>query len=69
MVVDEENRLRFRQVEVLRIEDDKVLISKGLKAGERVSVAILESVVDGMQVQVLEEAEDPALHMTLGEQE
>ncbi len=69
VVVDEENRLRFRQVEVLRSEDDKVLISKGLKAGERVSVAILESVVDGMQVQVLEEAEDPALHMTLGEQE
>ena len=68
MVVDEDSRLRFRRVEVLRSSDDKVLISKGLKAGERVSVAILESVVDGMQVRVLEEAEIPAPEATLGEQ-
>ncbi len=68
LVVDEDSRLRFRRVEVLRSSDDKVLISKGLTAGERVSVAILESVVDGMQVRVLEEAEIRAPEVTLGEQ-
>ena len=68
VVVDEDSRLRFRRVEVLRSSDDRVLISKGLKAGDRVSVAILESVVDGMLVRVLEEAEIPAPEVALGEQ-
>ena len=67
-IVDEDSRLRFRQVEVLRRSNDTVLISKGLEPGERVSVATLESVVDGMQVRVLEEAEIPAPVALLGEQ-
>ena len=68
VVVDEDSRLRFRRVEVLRRSNDTVLISKGLEPGERVSVATLESVVDGMQVRVLEEAEIPAPLAILGEQ-
>ncbi len=68
-VVDEDSRLRFRQVEVLRRRSDTVLISKGLEPGERVSVATLESVVDGMQVRVLEETEIPAPGLILGAQE
>ena len=67
-VVDADSRLRFRRVEVLRKSNGTVLISKGLASGERVSVATLESVVDGMQVRVLEEAEIPALTAVLGEQ-
>ena len=68
MIVDEEQRLRFRRIEILRKSGDTVLISDGLQPGERVSVAALESVVDGMQVRVLEEAEVPAPTVTLGEQ-
>ena len=68
-VVDEDSRLRFRQVEVLRRRNDTVLISKGLEPGERVSVATLEFVVDGMQVRVLEEAEIPAPAVILEGQE
>ena len=60
IVVDQEDRLRFRQVEVLRRSEETVLIREGLRTGERVSVAILEAVVDGMEVSVLEESPVPA---------
>jgi RND family efflux transporter MFP subunit len=54
LVVDDEGRLHFRQVSVLRIESDEVLISKGLENGERVCVSPLQTVVDGMRVQAVE---------------
>jgi len=54
LVVDADDRLRFRQVTVLRIEHDEVLIVKGLEDGERVCVSPLQAVVDGMRVQTVE---------------
>lgn len=50
LVVDAEDRLRFRDVEVLRVEGENVLVSSGLGEGERVSVSLLQAPVDGMQV-------------------
>lgn len=50
LVVDGENRLRFRDVELLRIERDSVLVQSGLAAGERVCVSPLQTVVEGMSV-------------------
>lgn len=50
LVVDDENRLRFRHVAILRLEHDEVLISDGLADGERVSISPLQTVVDGMHV-------------------
>ena len=50
LIVDEENRLRFRTVETLRLFEDKVLISGGLAAGERVCVSPLQTVIEGMPV-------------------
>ena len=50
LVVDAEDRLRVRAVEVLRSEQDQVLIASGLKAGERVCISPLDVVVDGMRV-------------------
>ncbi len=55
LVVDAEDRLRFRKVEVLRAERDRVVIGAGLAPGERVCVSALGAVVDGMQVRVVEE--------------
>lgn len=52
LIVDAENRLRFREVEILRLEDDRVLISSGLSAGERICMSPIQAVVDGMLVQV-----------------
>jgi RND family efflux transporter MFP subunit len=53
LVVDAENRLHFRDVEVLRVFRDKVYVSAGLEAGELVVTSLLQTVVEGMPVQPL----------------
>jgi multidrug efflux pump subunit AcrA (membrane-fusion protein) len=50
LVVDDDNRLRFRNVVILRLEHEDVLISGGLTDGEMVSISPLQTVVDGMLV-------------------
>lgn len=55
MVVDANDQLRFREVEVLRLADEKVYIGKGLEQGERVCISPLQSTADGMQVRVAED--------------
>ena len=52
LVVDSESRLRFRRVNVVRLERETVIIDSGLKEGELVSLATLATVVDGMEVRV-----------------
>lgn len=52
LVVDAEERLRFREVSVLRLERERALIDAGLAAGDRVCVSSLAVAVDGMRVQV-----------------
>ena len=56
LVVDPESRLRFRRVNVVRLERERVLIDSGLKEGELVSLATLTTVVDGMKVQVQQDS-------------
>ncbi|GAB5452121.1 MAG: efflux RND transporter periplasmic adaptor subunit [Halioglobus sp.] len=51
LVVDADNRLRFRQVSLLRLEHDDILVRSGLQDGERVCVSPLQTVVEGMRVQ------------------
>ncbi len=50
LVVDADNRLRFRPVKVLRFEQDNVIISAGLEDGEIVNVSPIQTVIDGMRV-------------------
>ena len=52
MVVDGESRLRFREVEILRMTAESVYVRAGLANGERVVISTLDSPTDGMQVQV-----------------
>ncbi len=54
MVVDDEGKLRFKNVEVVRSESDRVIVSSGLANGDRVCVSPLEVAVDGMAVRVAE---------------
>ena len=54
LVVDSENRVHLRRVDVLRVYRDQVYITGGLQAGERVSVSMLQTVVEGMRVQPVE---------------
>ncbi|MXW01792.1 MAG: efflux RND transporter periplasmic adaptor subunit [Holophagales bacterium] len=46
----EEGRLVLRQVGILRADPEVVIVSDGLSAGDRISLTILESAVDGMRV-------------------
>lgn len=55
LVVDAENKMYFRDVEILRLENDRVLIRSGLRAGERICMSPIQAVVNGMTVQVIEE--------------
>jgi RND family efflux transporter MFP subunit len=59
LVVDDEDRLRFRSVELLRIEGDDVFVRSGLASGERVCVSTLTAAVDGMQVHAVAEGGGP----------
>ncbi len=51
-VVDGEERIQFRDVEVLRTERDNVIVSAGLKSGERICTTPLEAAINGMRVRV-----------------
>lgn len=50
LVVDDDNRLHYRSVRILRLQHDDVLISEGLQDGELVCISPLQAVVDGMLV-------------------
>lgn len=54
LVVDAENRLRFRQVDIMRIEYDEVLVKGGLESGERVCISPMQVAVEGMEVQPID---------------
>ena len=50
LVLDEESRLRFRRVDVLRTARDQVVVRSGIAPGDKVCISPLETVVDGMRV-------------------
>ena len=60
LVVDEEDRLRFRDVDILRVTRKEVVIRGGLSAGERVCLSPLEAVTDGMKVRTEESERESA---------
>ena len=51
LVVDKDNRLRYRSVVVMRFEKDRVIISAGLADGEVVNISPIQTVIDGMRVE------------------
>jgi RND family efflux transporter MFP subunit len=50
LVVDADNRLRFRKVQPLRHYKDMVLVADGLEAGELVCLSAVQTAIDGMAV-------------------
>ena len=58
VIVDRENRLRYRDIVPLRLYRDRVLIEAGLRAGERVCVSPLQTVIEGMRVRPVDAAAD-----------
>jgi RND family efflux transporter MFP subunit len=59
LVVDTENRLWYREVDIMRLESDRVIIEGGLQEGERICLSPIQAVIDGMRVNVVDES--PAL--------
>jgi RND family efflux transporter MFP subunit len=55
LIVDNEDRLRKRRVEVLRTDFSSVYISGGLEAGDRVCVSPVEAFIDGLLVEFVSE--------------
>ncbi len=55
LVVDENQTLHFREVDILRQTENRVVIKAGLADGEKVCLTRLEAVAQGMRVRVAEE--------------
>ena len=53
LVVDNQNGLRSRQVEVLHRADQKVWVGSGIKNGERVCTTPIEVISEGMKVRIV----------------
>ncbi len=51
LVVDAENKMHYRDVEIYRLEESRVLISAGLLPGELICISPIQAVVEGMSVQ------------------
>ncbi len=60
MVVDSANKLRFREVSVVRADGTDLLVAEGLKDGETICVTALAAPVDGMDVRIVSNAAVPA---------
>ncbi len=56
-VVDAEGKLRYRNVDVARIDGDQVQIRAGLNNGEQVVLSPLKTVTDGMEVRPVPQEE------------
>ena len=49
-VLDGENRLQFRDVDILRIVDEDVYVSAGFSTGETICLSTVNNAIEGMQV-------------------
>jgi len=54
LVVDNENKIRFRDVQILRESGDLAYVGKGINDGERICITPLSIVTEGMEVEVVE---------------
>lgn len=55
LIVDNENRIRFRKIDPLRLHKDQVLVQGGIEAGEIVCLSPLQTAIDGMLVNPVKE--------------
>jgi RND family efflux transporter MFP subunit len=61
LVVDADSRLRFRDVQLFRVDRDVAVLTSGLSDGELVCTSNVDTAIDGMKVRTIEE---PALLQT-----
>ena len=51
-VVDSEQKIQFRDVKVVRTERENIIVSRGLKSGDRICITPLQAAINGMRVRV-----------------
>jgi multidrug efflux pump subunit AcrA (membrane-fusion protein) len=56
LLVDSEQKLHIRHLDVLRNEPNRILVKKGLNAGDRIVTSGIDVPVEGMMVRVDENA-------------
>ena len=52
-VINDDNRLEIRTVDVLSTSDEFVLVTNGVKPGEKVVTSTIPAAVDGMEVRAI----------------
>jgi RND family efflux transporter MFP subunit len=50
LIVDDQNKLRFRSIKPLRLYQDEVLIEGGVARGEKICLSPLQTAIEGMSV-------------------
>ena len=50
LIVDEDNRIRIRDVDVIRADARYAYIGSGAEAGERIAISAIETPLNGMYV-------------------
>lgn len=64
--VNNDNRLRLHTVDILRNDNDRIIIAKGLSSGERIMVHGVDLPVDGMKVKIRsDQPSHPSLSATV----
>ncbi len=56
-VIDSEDRLQFRDVDILRTVNEEIYVIGGFKVGETISLSTVNNAVEGMLVRPLDESE------------
>lgn len=52
-IVDSESKLRFRDVDVLRVQRENAILLGGLEDGEQICISPLQAAIDGMSLRVM----------------
>jgi RND family efflux transporter MFP subunit len=60
-IVDAENQIHLRNVEILRTERENLILGAGLTKGDRVCISPLEAAVEGMRVRVVDAEKEAGL--------
>ncbi len=62
LIIDDEQRLRFRVVEILRADREQIIVQSGLSVGDWVNISALDVAVDGMKVRMMKNEEPETSH-------
>lgn len=67
LVVDDADIIHFREIEILRMDRDKAIVTSGLQAGERLCITSLDVATDGMKIRTMIESDSTMQPVTTDE--